>query len=519
MRTDKRGPFLSILLGIYVILIGIGLPVVVRDRYFDLLSTKYYFYLVCTILIIALSFIYFITAERKSVLLYFKGLSIKDIIKRMTVADCSVLIFLLAAAVSTLFSDYLYESFWGNEGRLTGFFLLSLYVLSYFFVSRFWIYRSYYIDGMLAAGIFVCVFGITDYFQMDIFHFRVNVLVEQKNIFTSTIGNINTYTAYVGMIMAISSVLFAASGGKRKIYYYFCMIISFFAIIMGVSDNAYISLAALFGFLPLYLFSDKSGIRRYLVILVTFFSAVQITAWINVYFSDVVIGTDGVFNIIAESEVLLYLIVGLWSLVGLWYMVEHKNNLKLESKEYGKRFQYMWLILILLIILLMMYALYDCNVSGNAQRYGLFGTYLVFNDEWGTHRGYIWRNAIERFSEFSLWKKLVGFGPETFGILLRYKTYNNPYGETFDAAHNEYLQLLLTIGIIGVTSYIVFLLSYIKKCFGCRNKNPYMIAIVYGVICYSTQAFVNLSVPVVAPVFWLLLGMGTALSIKNNGEE
>ncbi len=503
--SGEKNSFLSKILGIYVLLIGLGFPIVFRNRYFDMLSTKYFFYWICTLLLIVLSFAYFI----------FKGFSVKDIVKKMTVADYSILIFLLVAAISTFTSSYLYESFWGNEGRYTGLFLLSLYVLSYFLVSRFWIYRSFYIDGMLLVGMFVCLFGITDYFQMDIFRFRVDVVVEQKNIFTSTIGNINTYTAYVGMVMAMSSVLFSVSNGKKKFYYYFCMVISFFAIIMGVSDNAYISLAALFGFLPLYLFSNKNGIRRYLVVLATFLSVVKIISWINVYFKDIVLGIDSVFNIIADSGALLYLIVGLWGLAGLWYVLKHKSCLESETRECGKRFQYMWLILIALMVLLVIYVLYDCNVSGNIQRYGSLGNYLIFNDEWGTHRGYIWRNAMERFSEFSPWKKLVGYGPETFKMLLMHKTYNNPYNETFDAAHNEYLQFLLTTGIIGLVSYVTFLLSYIKRCFSCRNKNPYMIAMAFAVTCYSTQALVNLNVPTVTPFFWLLLGMSSALSMES----
>ena len=507
-QTGKKASFLSLILGIYVLVVGVGQPIVFRDRYFDILSTKYYFYWISTVIMLALSLIYFFVKRDTAI---FNGV----IKKKLLLQDYAVLIFILVAVVSTLTSDYLYESFWGNEGRLTGLFLLSLYVLSYFFVSRFWIHRYYYIDGILVAGMFVCLFGITDYFQMDIFHFRKDVLTDQMHIFTSTIGNINAYTSYVGMITAISTVLFATIKEKKKIiFYYLCMIISFFAIIMGISDNAYLSLAALFGFLPLYLFPQKRGVKKYLIILTTFFSVVQITAWINNYFNNIVIEIDSLFNIIADSKVLLYLIGVLLILIRLLCIVENKRGPLF--KQSGKWFQRMWMGLIFLVVLFTVYTLYEYNVSGNAQQYGTIGTYFVFNDEWGTHRGYIWRNAIEQFCEFSLWKKLVGFGPETFGILLMHKTYNNPYNEIFDAAHNEYLQFLLTVGIIGVSSYVMFILAYIKKCFSCGDKNPYKIAIVFGVICYSIQAFVNLNVPVVAPIFWLLLGMGTSLSINNN---
>ena len=72
--------------------------------------------------------------------------------------------------------------------------------------------------------------------------------------------------------------------------------------------------------------------------------------------------------------------------------------------------------------------------------------------------------------------------------------------------------MLVTVGILGVTSYILFVLSFIKKCFRCKN-NYYIIAIAFGVICYSAQALVNLNLPIVTPIFWLLLGMGSAKTI------
>ncbi len=493
--------FLSIIISIYVTLIGMGLPIIVGDQYFDILLTKYYFYWICTAVMVVLAIIYIAVKGR--------DIFIESIKKKMMIQDYAALIFLLIAFISTLSSEYLYESFWGNEGRFTGLFLLSLYVLSYFFVSRFWIYKPYYIDGMLTAGILVCLFGITDYFQMDILGFKENVIQKQLSIFTSTIGNINTYTAYVGIITAIATVLFTkVQKGKRMILYYLCMIISFFAIIMGVSDNAYLSLAALFGLLPLYLFSNRRGVKRYLVVLATFFSTVKVIAWINNYFRDQVIGIDSVFNIIAGSRVLLYLVFGLWSMIVIWYIMEYIKPPGLE--EYGNVFRYIWLVFILLVILTFIYVTYDCNILGNSKRYGTVGSYLLFNDDWGTHRGYIWRNALEQFSDFSLFKKLIGYGPETFGILLMHKTYNNPYNQTFDSAHNEYLQFLLTVGIVGLISYLTFILSCIKESFSSKNKNPYIIAMTFGVICYSVQAFVNLNLPIVTPVFWVLLGMITS---------
>lgn len=509
-KTEKMN-FLSIVLGIYVILIGLGHPLVIKNQYFDILVVKYYYYCFCTILMAILVVGYSITVRAKQTTLFFRGFSLKNFLRNYTVADYAVLIYLMVAIISTITSDYLYESFWGNEGRYTGLFLIIWYVISYFCVSRFWKYKSWYIDVILVAGLFVCLFGITDYFKLDILHFKINMVAEQIPIFTSTIGNINTYTAYVGIMVAMATVLFATDRKfKSMLWHYICMVIGFFAIIMGVSDNAYLSLGVLFGFLPLYLFKSTKGIQRYIIVLATFFSVIQCIDWINFYFKDIVLGTDGLFDVIADSGILLYLVLGLWGLIILWYQLEYIK--KIKSKENVNLFRYIWLTLLLLAMILVLYIIYDCNVLGNEGRYGSLGNYFLFNDEWGTHRGYIWRNAMECFSRFPLWKKLVGFGPETFGILLMHQTKGNIYNEIFDSAHNEYLQYLLTIGIAGLISYVAFILACIKKCFRQKVENPFMIALAFGIICYSAQAFVNLNLPIVTPIFWLLLGMGSAKS-------
>lgn len=513
-KNEEKREFLSIVLGIYVVLVGVGLPIVIKDRYFDILVAKYYYYCICTILMVILVLGYFATVRARQTILYFKKFSFSDFLKSFTVADYAAIIFLIVAILSTLTSDYLYESFWGNEGRFSGLFLIIWYVASYFCVSRFWKFKNWYIDIMLIAGMLVCLFGITDYFQLDIFHFKVVMNPDQWLIFTSTIGNINTYTAYVGIIAAIATVLFATD--KKIIsmfWHYSCMVIAFFAIIMGVSDNAYLSLGALFGFLPLYLFGSKIGIRKYVIILATFFSVVQCINLINFYFKDLVIGIDSIFVLLANSGISLIFTFFLWGLIIFWYLWDYiKKN---PNREYGNLFRYIWLILLLSILIIILYVIYDCNFQGNIGKYGNIGNYLVFDDDWGTNRGYIWRNAIERFSKFSLWKKMVGFGPETFGILLMYQTKGNPYNLIFDSAHNEYLHFLLTIGIVGLFSYLVFIFSCIKKCFNFKKKNSYIIAIAFGLICYSIQAFVNLNLPIVTPIYWLLLAMGSSKFINN----
>jgi len=66
-----------------------------------------------------------------------------------------------------------------------------------------------------------------------------------------------------------------------------------------------------------------------------------------------------------------------------------------------------------------------------------------------------------------------------------------------------------------LTFYISFILVFIRNCFKEKSKNIYIVAVAFGVICYSTQAFVNLNLPIVTPMLWLLMGIGSA---KYNNE-
>lgn len=511
--TEKKS-FLRTLIAVYILLVGIGLPLVVRNKYFDILVVKYYYYCFCTITMLLLLMLYLLvnkTIKNNSVI---KGINIKYFVSRLTIVDTLVLLYWLVAFISTLTSDYVYEAFWGNEGRYTGLFLITWYVLSYFCVSRLWVFKGWYIDSLILAGLGVCLFGITDYFDMDIFNFKKTMLIEQRPIFTSTIGNINTYTAYLGIIIGMVVVLFATEKDHiKRCFYYISMVIGFFAIIMGVSDNAYLSLAALFGLLPLYLFNNKTGVRRYLVVIATFFTVSQCIDWINKFFGGKVLGISSAFNLVISFKWLHYIVVSLWLFILILVFFERRD---VQFKYYGKKLVYLWIAIMSLVIFAFLCALYDCNVTGNIERYSSASNYLLFNDDWGTHRGYIWRNAIECYLNLSWWKKLVGYGPETFGILMLQKTTNNPYNEIFDSAHNEYLHMLTTVGLIGLVSYLSFIAGIVVRGIRLHINRPYVIAIIFGIICYSTQAIVNINLPIVTPVFWILLGLASARSLEVN---
>ena len=131
-------------------------PLYVRDFYFDILNAKYQFYYITMLAVFVIVFIIFVVhiiqdfryEDGKNVKAMFKKFSIK----KMPLSNIFASIFLIVCIISTLQSQYLYESFWGNEGRYSGLFLMTLYVVMYFVVSRFWKAQSWLIYAFLLAA-------------------------------------------------------------------------------------------------------------------------------------------------------------------------------------------------------------------------------------------------------------------------------------------------------------------------------------------------------------------------------
>ena len=118
---------LSFFTALFLIAVLFVFPLYYRDYYFDILNAKYQFYylsvlimagcvLATAIIMIALD----LTQYRGKYTLRFLGrFALRNLRKTLIVPDIAIICFLLVSIVSTLQSEYLYESFWGNEGRFT----------------------------------------------------------------------------------------------------------------------------------------------------------------------------------------------------------------------------------------------------------------------------------------------------------------------------------------------------------------------------------------------------------------
>lgn len=526
--AKQAGKLFSYIAALFLAVTFVIFPLFYHNYYFDMLITKYRFYFISVLVFAglclgaALIFWYIDRMEYQgsNSRQFIKGLSWRNLKKKLTLPEIFLLLFLFLGIISTLQSGFKYESFWGNEGRYTGLFLMLLYGLSVFLISRLGRIKQWYLDVFLLAGLLVCLFGITDYFRMDILGWKLDVKATQVDMFTSTLGNINTYTAFVGMVVGASAALFATGRNLfRNGWYYIVFLISLMALITGQSDNAYLSLGVLFCFLPFALFGTRRGIKRYAVLAASFFAVIKVIDWINKVYGDRVIGLTGIFDALAKHDKLELMVAGIWIFVAVLYLGDY-FFFRRKADRVGKWLRVTWLVLLAAAFLGVVFILYDANFGGHPEKYQAYSQYLIFNDSWGTDRGYCWRIGWESYMKQPLIHKLFGFGPDTYGLLtwdFRPESLRL-YGVYYESAHNEYLQYLVTMGPFALISYLGFLGSSWYLMSRRLAEKPWLLAPLIATACYAAQAFVNISIPIATPIMWALIAAGLAACHRRKDE-
>ena len=566
-RKESLAPQ-NIIVGIWVMLTLTIFPLYYRNDYYDILSAKFYFYCVITGIMIGLVIGYQLISGnvvswiRSSIESISSDGFVAWVKKTYSIADICIIVFILSATISTLIagvdaplaqinetksvilgqgedmmlsaSDMIYCAFTGKEGRYTGLMLLLFYFLAYMCVTRCFRFSKKYAWCFLVFGALVCIFGITDHLGYDVLSMRGEVF-ERNNpqalhSFVSTIGNINTYTTFVGFCLVLSGTLFVMSRERARVvaFYVVTLAIAFMAMAMGSSDNGYLTLAAFFGLLPLVAFRTWTGIRRYVVALAMFFTDIKLVTIIDEIYGDKAWGIDGLFNNISQSQFLMPIIIVLWILAIILYVptikkLARKEASTIETSDRAPRaILIAWAALMVVGIVAAIVFIIYANTNTSDARYGWLGSlkyYFVFNDAWGTYRGYVWKAGMEMFSGLPIIHQIFGTGPDTFGLymLTRYYEMVDTTSQIYDSAHNEYLQYLFTIGIAGLVSYLGLLISTVYGAFkkarrieeGDTKFEPtaaaFVIACAYLVMCYACQATVNINLPISTPILWTFI--------------
>ena len=151
-------------------------------------------------------------------------------------------------------------------------------------------------------------------------------------------------------------------------------------------------------------------------------------------------------------------------------------------------------------------------------------------ETFGSSRGYIWSRSIPMLKN----TLITGYGPDTFVFYFpqydfvgKIKAYNTN-AIAIDKPHNLYLQIGINTGVISLIAMLIVWGYYIINSLKLYIKETKLKTIHYtgiiifvSIIGYLITGIFNDSVVFVAPVFWILLGLGMSCNyiIENKSKD
>lgn len=523
-RIHQRfGRITSTLMTIYVLFYLCIFPLATHDKYFDILKFRFQLYWIPTliygIVFLVLGILYLIADKRENggalTAKLRENLKWNVLKTKLTKTDLCFIALIFIMTLSVLFADYQYEALWGSRGRFNGLVLWLMFFIAYWLVTRFYHFKKWHLYAYLIAACLPEIWGMTDFFLLDLFHFHTGAAADYIYTFVSSVGNINTYTNMVALHLGASIALFVLAKAKwEMILSGIALVIASFAIIMGISDNGILAAGAVFAFLPFVAWNSRRSIVRYFIALSTFVTGIIVTAQLTIGRATMADCDGGsVFVTIGKTTAGIALMIAVWVLTIILMLAFRKvAGQEEKSARCAKR---AWTILVVLGMAAVLAVYIDANSGNHSEIWAPYQNILIFSDTWGTGRGINWRFAWEYFTkDAGLLKKLFGYGPDTYYIItmdrFKHAMRDAGYG-IFDSAHNEYIEYLTTIGILGTLAYLGVLITGLRQMLK-KSKNSFAIACGFAVLAYAVQAVVNIAIPITTPIYMMLLYVGISIT-------
>ena len=412
----------------------------------------------------------------------------KPLWKTLSFTDRSAIALALSCALSTLFSPYITLAFWGEMtlgsfavGRNNGLFLILLYVAVYFLLSRLYRFREVVFIALAASCSIVYLLTVLNGFYIDPLNMLAQFKDSQPGVymeFFSTIGNKNMLASFICVTLPVSFVMAVLTESLwKRILYLTAAALGSMAMIIGDSDSALLGSAVFLAVMLVVFARRPERLKR--------------------YFLSVTV------------------MLGSVSLLRLFSSLMNDNYKELGDLTKGILFSVKLPLFagIAAVVTILLYVL-DWKKPGFMTDLGSMEKLLRMNDAWGTHRGIMWLRSFKIFGEANIWQKLFGTGPDTFYFAFEpyFKELEEYGNSSTDAAHNEYINYLITIGVAGLAGYLAFVGSALVRGFQSAKRNPYVLACAAAVVAYLAQAVVNIALPISTPLMIIFVSLCEAFA-------
>ncbi len=513
---------------IYVILLFTFFPLFLSNYYAAARRDKFWSFIVITVVLgLAVGIISLVNLFTRNSEYNRKLNTHRDPFK-LSITDIGFFTFTGFALISMLASGRIAHCFMGlsegaSNGRNMGFITIALLLTAYMMISRFYFSKKIVYYCIFGGITIVSFLAILNYYYIDVLGLfsayegssNYNTVI---NDFTSTIGNKNYLSAIICVALPFSFGMAIATKDKvMRIIAYISTGLQFMGLIVATSDGGFLGCFAAFAVMAVVVSVSRTRLMRYCMGIAVMMLSAKVLWLFDLImkgnskgytsFSSFFINSNAVFVIFAVFA----LFAGI-----LYYDIKRKET---ETDELHKGVFYVLLSLVCLALLgfagLMIYFTF---IDKETALTGML-RFFRFNEYWGTHRGYFWINSFEVYKDMNLWQKLFGAGPETYYYI--FQPYFSEMSKLFNesstnAAHNVYINYLVTHGALGLLAYLLFIGSAIARSIKFAKHNPLSLVCAFVIIAYAVQDIVNIANPVNVPWFIIFIALNESTLLRAN---
>lgn len=515
--SHEEKEYLKTAVNIYLVLLLFILPLYMKNGYVMLGDAKYQFFRNVTLFFVLVTTILQVTELLNTKKTEgFKGVWSKCACSggAWVQTDMWVLFWGFSGVLSWCLAEDKSMAWHGVPGWYMGLLSELLFVWIYFAVSR-WYEGSKSVLYMFWMGAFLVItLGILHRYVYDPLNLWEGLDDWNMGHLLSTIGNQNWYCGYISVASCVCFYHgYCGTGLKGAAGLLGCMLV-FWTILTQGSEGGYLILLAQMLVLFLVSLENRGKMLRFLRVMICCTAAVFLGQYC-IRFRGLMLVEDGTLKGIIFWEKWPW-IFGVLAVLLVLLSIREKRGCKDMMADISAQKAGLWVISVLLLTGGILFI--GCQISDEIWR--LFGEneLLRITDTWGNGRGILWRVGWGSYVKEGILRQLAGAGPDCF-INVVYKWYPlndlmQAHGQWENAlyanAHNEWLNMLINQGILGLVSYAgIFITLFIRLCRE-QKREPFALLGMLAVSGYCVYGMVSFQQVLSTPLIFAVMGISEA---------
>lgn len=426
------------------------------------------------------------------------------LVKKFQVADYCVCALLVTGILGAITAQNKAVVFMGDSYRCMGYGFLAVSLLGWMIASHFGKVNKVFIGSFVAISAITYIWQILNYHHIDPLNWQMDF---QYTGLVATLANIDQNAVFDGfMIAATMGLLIVSTKLWEKALYTGLVFLGFLAGMETRAESVYPALFLGIVVAAGYVFYRKQGAKELAMAGSAMWLAVLVQRFEFPKYIDYWYSKGPAEEILTSNKGLAGLAV-LIAILWIYSLLEKKI-----PEKVGKAFFYIYLGFVVIAIIGMVVVCMRVTewVNAHPDEYTPWAQ-LALTKNFGSGRGAIWDWCIRYIKETGGYQKLFGSGLGHFTAAL-YPLFGAEikvlYPEEMLAdAHNAFLDLLVTTGVVGFLSYIGFLGGNIFYNIKHAKENPKAIVSVIIAAAYIGASLLNSNLIIAFPVACFLMGM------------